>query len=60
MGDAIDAAEKEKIRVAAADVRATLTTHDARRLQAANSALDEATQNLAAVLVEKAMRAPSL
>jgi len=60
MGDAIDAAEKKKIEAAAADVRAILGTHDARKLQAANSALDEATQNLAAAIVEKAMRAPSL
>lgn len=57
MGDAIDAAEKKKIEAAAADVRAILGTHDARKLQAANSALDEATQELAAAIVEKAMRA---
>jgi molecular chaperone DnaK len=56
MGDAIDAAEKEKIEMAAESVRAGLTTHDARKLQAANAALDNATQNLAAVLVEKAMQ----
>jgi molecular chaperone DnaK len=57
IGDVINAAEKERIAAAAADVRAILGTHDARKLQAANRALDEATQNLAAVLVEKAMRA---
>ena len=57
MGDAVDAVEKEKIEAAAADVRAALATHDARKLKTANSALDDATQNLAAVLVEKAMRA---
>jgi molecular chaperone DnaK len=56
MGDAMDAAEKEKIEAAAADVRTILGTHDARKLQAANSALDEATQGLAAALVEKAMQ----
>jgi molecular chaperone DnaK len=59
MGDAVDAAEKEKIEAAAADVRAALTMHDARKLQAANSALDEVTQNLAAALVEKAMQSGS-
>ncbi|MEY2508185.1 MAG: molecular chaperone DnaK [Verrucomicrobiota bacterium] len=57
MGDAIDAAEKEKIERATADVRKALTTHDARKLQTANTALDEATQTLAAAIVERAMRA---
>lgn len=57
MGDAIDAGEKEKILGAAMQVREALTTHDARKLQAANTALDDATQELAAVLVEKAMQA---
>ena len=56
MGDAIDAVEKERILSAAMRVREALKTHDARKLQAANSALDEATQGLAAVLVEKAMQ----
>ncbi len=60
MGDGIDAVEKEKILGAATQVRDALTTHDARKLQAANSALDDATQELAAAIVEKAMRAPSL
>ncbi|MEY2571819.1 MAG: molecular chaperone DnaK [Verrucomicrobiota bacterium] len=57
MGDAIDAAEKEKIESAAAEVRKALTIHDARKLQTANTALDEATQTLAAAIVERAMRA---
>jgi molecular chaperone DnaK len=56
MGDAIDAAEKQKILEAALRVREALTTHDARKLQAANNALDEATQGLAAAIVEKAMQ----
>ncbi|HEV2804443.1 MAG TPA: molecular chaperone DnaK [Chthoniobacterales bacterium] len=60
MGEAIDAAEKEKIESAAAEVRKALTTRDARKLQAANTALDEATQELAATLVEKAMRTSQL
>jgi molecular chaperone DnaK len=55
MSDAIDPAEKEKIEQAAAEVRAALATRDARKLQSANGALDEATQNLAAAIVEKAM-----
>ena len=57
IGNAIDAFEKKKILTAALEVRETLGTHDARKLQAANSALDEATQALAAAIVEKAMQA---
>jgi molecular chaperone DnaK len=57
MGAGIVPAEKEKILRTAAQVRDSLATHDARKLQAANAALDEATQELAAAIVEKAMRA---
>jgi molecular chaperone DnaK len=57
IGDGIDPAEKEKIVRAAAEVREALAGRDARKLQAANSKLDEATQDLAAALVEKAMKA---
>ncbi|HEY8834525.1 MAG TPA: molecular chaperone DnaK [Chthoniobacterales bacterium] len=57
MANGIDGAEKETIERAAIQVREALATHDARKLQAANSALDEATQGLAAAIVEKAMRA---
>ncbi|HZE57658.1 MAG TPA: molecular chaperone DnaK [Chthoniobacterales bacterium] len=57
MGDAIDPAEKEKIEEAAKAVRQALETHDARKLKSANDALDEATQDLAAAIVTRAMRA---
>jgi molecular chaperone DnaK len=57
MSHGIDRTEKEKIEQAAAEVRAALATHDARKLQSANGALDEATQSLAAAIVEKALRA---
>jgi molecular chaperone DnaK len=57
VGDGVDPSEKERILSAAQGVRETLATRDARKLQAANSALDEATQGLAATLVEQAMRA---
>jgi molecular chaperone DnaK len=60
MGDAIDPAEKEKIEQAAAEAREALASRDARKLQSANTALDEATQALAAAIVEKAMRASEL
>ena len=59
VGDEIDPGEKEKIEIAAANVRETLTTCDARKLQSANTALDEATQGLAAAIVDKAMRSVS-
>jgi len=55
MADAIDPAEKTKIEQAAADVREALAGRDPRKLKSANDALDEATQSLAAAIVEKAM-----
>jgi molecular chaperone DnaK len=57
VGDAMDATEKETILGAATKLRAALETNDVRKLQAANAALDEATQGLAAAVVEKAMQA---
>jgi molecular chaperone DnaK len=57
VGAAIDPAEKEKIEAAAREVRAALATRDPRKLKSANDALDEATQGLAAAIVESAMRA---
>ena len=59
VGNEIEAAEKEKIEQRAAELREALATHDPRKLKAANNALDEATQELAAALVERAMRAAS-
>jgi molecular chaperone DnaK len=56
VGDGIEPAEKEKIERAAANVRDALTMHDARKLKSANEVLDDATQSLAAAIVEKAMR----
>ena len=57
VGDSIDPGEKQTILEAAARLRETLRTNDTKRLQAANAALDEATQGLAAAVVEKAMQA---
>jgi molecular chaperone DnaK len=59
MGDAIDPAEREKIERATVQVREALATHEARKLQTANTALDDATQGLDAAIVEKAMRSVS-
>ncbi|MCA1963676.1 MAG: Hsp70 family protein [Prosthecobacter sp.] len=56
-GDAVSEAERVTIQAAAAEVRRLLNaeTHDATALKAANRALDEATQELAVRLVERAM-----
>jgi molecular chaperone DnaK len=47
--------EQRTIREKAAAVRLALETHEAGKLKAANAALDEATQTLAAMIVETAM-----
>jgi molecular chaperone DnaK len=57
VGDSIDPVEKEAILRAAAELGEALGTDDTKRLQAANAALDDATQGLAAAVVEKAMQA---
>jgi molecular chaperone DnaK len=57
VGDSIDPAEKETILRAAGKLRDALGTNDTKRLQAANAVLDDATQGLAAAVVEKAMQA---
>ena len=56
VGDSIDPVEKEMILRVAAQVREALGTNDTRRLQVANATLDDATQGLAAAVVEKAMQ----
>lgn len=56
-GDAVSPGERAQIETAAAAVRETLAApgHDPRALKAANQALDDATQELAVRLVERAM-----
>jgi len=56
-GDAVSKAEWSVIQDAAAEVRRLLDAsgHDAAALKKANAALDEATQELAVRLVERAM-----
>ena len=56
MGAELDPEEKARITSAAAEVRSVLDAepHDATRLKRANQALDEATEALAARIVEKA------
>jgi molecular chaperone DnaK len=60
VGDSIDPVEKEIILSAAAKLREALGTNDTKRLQAANAILDDATQGLAAAVVEKAMQAATI
>jgi len=55
LGDEIDADEKAGIDAAVAAVEAALQTQNANGLKQANRKLDDATEQLAARLVEKAM-----
>jgi molecular chaperone DnaK len=57
VGDSIDPAERDMILGAAETLRKALGANDTKRLQVANAALDDATQGLAAAVVEKAMQA---
>jgi molecular chaperone DnaK len=54
-GDQIPTAEREIILQCASAVREALETRETKRLKEANDALDNATQTLAAMIVEKAM-----
>jgi molecular chaperone DnaK len=60
IGDAVDPGEKENILDAVRRLRDALKTNDVKRLQAANATLDDATQGLAAAVVEKAMQAATI
>ncbi len=53
----ISAEERTRIEQAANEVREAMKAHETPRLKAANAALDEATQELAALIVEQAMTA---
>ncbi|MBX7211986.1 MAG: Hsp70 family protein [Verrucomicrobiaceae bacterium] len=57
LGSEIPAEDRASIDACAATVKSLLTAaaHDVKALKAANQQLDEATQNLAVLLVEKAM-----
>ncbi|MGH7935850.1 MAG: molecular chaperone DnaK, partial [Chthoniobacterales bacterium] len=54
-GDRLPDAERRRIEEKAAAVRAALESHETPRLKAANVALDDATQELAALIIEQAM-----
>ncbi len=57
MGGQLDQAERQTVRAAAAEVKSALESdpRDLNRLKTANQALDQATEHLAALLVETAM-----
>lgn len=57
IGDELETEERGRIEAAADAVRAALAGKDLPRLKEANAALDEATQHLAALLMDKAMQA---
>jgi molecular chaperone DnaK len=56
VGDQIGDLEKKRILQLAGEVREWIDSHETQKLKQANEALDSATQNLAAVIVEKAMK----
>ena len=56
-GSLIPPDDRERIEAAAAETRAALITGEAARLKAAVTALDNATEQLAAAIVEQAMEA---
>jgi len=55
LGDAVGDAELARVTAAVGEVRAALEAGGVQRLRAANQALDEATEMMAALLVERAM-----
>ena len=56
-GDRLPAEQRKQIEQLAEDVRRAIQTHETQRLKTANAALDDATQELAALIVEQAMAA---
>ncbi|MEY2542467.1 MAG: hypothetical protein QOI22_2069, partial [Verrucomicrobiota bacterium] len=56
VGDNIDMLEKEKIFQLAEDVRNAIRSHQVQHLKRAIATLDEATQDLAALVMERAMK----
>ncbi|MDQ2918332.1 MAG: molecular chaperone DnaK [Verrucomicrobiota bacterium] len=57
LGDEIEPKEKQEIEALAKEVREALAAGESQRLKKATAALDKATEPMAAILVEKAMRA---
>ena len=57
VGEDLDAAELALIALRVAEVEAALAAGAGQPLKRANTALDEATQRLATLLIERALRA---
>ena len=55
LGDAVDAETRQSIHALMAEVESALATREVQRLKKANAALDEGTQQIATLLVERAM-----
>jgi len=55
LGDAIEEPSRESIARLMAEVEAALESREVQRLKKANAALDEGTQHIATLLIEKAM-----
>ncbi|MGA3171997.1 MAG: Hsp70 family protein [Chthoniobacteraceae bacterium] len=55
LGDAVDGRTRETIARLMGDVESALESREVQRLKKANAALDEGTQEMAALLVERAM-----
>src|SRR5690606_7302860 len=57
LGDEVGPEERERIATLSAEVEAAMQETNPQRLKKATAALDEATQNLATLLMERAMEA---
>jgi molecular chaperone DnaK len=55
VGDQIDIDDRRKIDALVVEVEASLQSHDPHRLRKANAELDEGTQHLATLLIDRAM-----
>jgi molecular chaperone DnaK len=55
VGDQIEVDDRRKIDALVHEVEASLPSHDAHRLKKANAGLDEGTQHLATLLIDRAM-----
>jgi len=57
LGDSVDAPSRDTITRLMAEVEAALASREVQRLKKATAALDDATQHIATLLVERAMEA---
>jgi molecular chaperone DnaK len=55
LGDAVDAPTRAQIATLISEVQSALDTHEVQRLKKANAALDQGTQQIATLLIERAM-----